>query len=99
MDIDKAFEKFMEFPEGSDQKTVTTVSCKLFAKWYSEQLQKHIDDIVKKTLDEDALTAAYLYGFSDSRKRIKELEQRVIDLQNHDDLSYIDKKLGEQEGE
>ena len=27
--------------------------------------------------------------------RIKLLEQRVIDLQGHDDLSYIDKKLGE----
>jgi hypothetical protein len=32
-------------------------------------------------------------------ERIKLLEQRVIDLQGHDDLSYIDKKLGEQEGE
>jgi hypothetical protein len=30
-------------------------------------------------------------------KRIKLLEQRVIDLQGHDDLSYIDKKLSEQE--
>ena len=32
-------------------------------------------------------------------ERIKLLEQRVIDLQGHDDLSYIDKKLSEQEGE
>ena len=32
-------------------------------------------------------------------KRIKLLEQRIIDLQGHDDLSYIDKKLSEQEGE
>lgn len=30
-------------------------------------------------------------------KRIKLLEQRVIDLQGHDDLSYIDKKLNEQD--
>jgi hypothetical protein len=30
-------------------------------------------------------------------KRIKLLEQRIIDLQGHDDLSYIDKKLNEQE--
>jgi hypothetical protein len=30
-------------------------------------------------------------------ERIKLLEQRVIDLQGHDDLSYIDKKLSEQE--
>ena len=30
-------------------------------------------------------------------KRIKLLEQRIIDLQGHDDLSYIDKKLSEQE--
>jgi hypothetical protein len=32
-------------------------------------------------------------------RRIRELEHRVIDLQGHDDLSYIDKKLSEQEGE
>jgi len=32
-------------------------------------------------------------------ERIKLLEQRVIDLQGHDDLSYIDKRLIEQEGE
>jgi hypothetical protein len=76
MDIDKAFEEFMEFPEGSNEKTVTTVSCKLFAKWYLD-----------------------LYGFSDARKRIKLLEQRVIDLQGHDDLSHIDRKLNEQEDE
>ena len=30
-------------------------------------------------------------------ERIKLLEQRIIDLQGHDDLSYIDKKLIEQE--
>ena len=28
-------------------------------------------------------------------ERIKLLEQRVIDLQGHDDLSYIDKKISE----
>jgi len=28
-------------------------------------------------------------------KRIKLLEQRIIDLQGHDDLSYIDKKISE----
>ena len=32
-------------------------------------------------------------------ERIKLLEKRVIDLQGHDDLSYIDRKLSEQEGE
>ena len=31
--------------------------------------------------------------------RIKLLEQRVIDLQGHDELRYIDKKLSKQEGE
>ena len=30
-------------------------------------------------------------------ERIKLLEKRVIDLQGHDDLSYIDRKLNEQE--
>ena len=32
-------------------------------------------------------------------ERIKLLEQRIIDLQGHDDLSYIDKKLSEQESD
>jgi len=32
-------------------------------------------------------------------ERIKLLEKRVIDLQGHDDLSYIDRKLSEQESE
>jgi hypothetical protein len=32
-------------------------------------------------------------------KRINLLEQRIIELQGHDDLSYIDKKLSKQEGE
>ena len=49
--------------------------------------------------DEDALTVAYMYGVRDASKRIKLLEQRIIDLQGHDDLSYIDRKLSEQEGE
>ena len=33
------------------------------------------------------------------QERINLLEQRVIDLQGHNDLSYLDKKLSEQEGE
>ena len=39
------------------------------------------------------------YGVRDASKRIKLLEQRVIDLQGHSDLSYLDKKLSEQESE
>ena len=42
---------------------------------------------------------AYNHGVMAASKRIKLLEQRVIDLQGHDDLSYIDRKLSEQEGE
>lgn len=49
--------------------------------------------------DEDALTIAYMYGVRDAIKRIKLLEQRIIDLQGHDDLSYIDRKLSVQESE
>ncbi len=45
--------------------------------------------------DEDALTIAYMYGVRDAIKRIKLLEQRIIDLQGHDDLSHIDRKLSE----
>lgn len=43
-----------------------------------------------------------MYNATTVRKlveRIKLLEQRVIDLQGHDDLRYIDKKLSKQEGE
>ena len=32
-------------------------------------------------------------------ERIKLLEQRIIDLQGHDDFTYIDRKLNEQKGE
>ena len=32
-------------------------------------------------------------------ERIKLLEQRIIDLQGHDDLRYIDKKLSKQDGD
>jgi cell division protein FtsB len=40
MDIDKAFEQFIEFPEGSSGNLVTTVSAKLFAKYCTETLQE-----------------------------------------------------------
>jgi hypothetical protein len=46
---------------------------------------------------EEDLRIAYMCGVRDASKRIKLLEQRVIDLQGHDDLSYIDKRLSEQE--
>ena len=52
---------------------------------------------------EEYMMIAYRCGVRVARirtnKRIKLLEQRVIDLQGHDDLSYIDKKLSGQEGE
>ena len=38
----------------------------------------------------DKAAAAWDY----QQERINLLEQRVIDLQGHNDLSYIDKKLG-----
>jgi small-conductance mechanosensitive channel len=43
MDIDKAFEQFIEFPEGSSGNLVTTVSAKLFAKYCVEKLQQQND--------------------------------------------------------
>jgi hypothetical protein len=46
---------------------------------------------------EEDLRIAYMCGVRDASKRIKLLKQRVIDLQGHDDLSYIDKRLSEQE--
>ena len=42
MDIDKAFDEFIEFPDGSDGKYVTTVSAKLFAKHYAAKLQDEL---------------------------------------------------------
>ena len=44
---------------------------------------------------ESTVKAAWSY----QQERINLLEQRVIDLQGHNDLSYLDKKLSEQEGE
>ena len=49
------------------------------------------DSAVLLTIVYDLICVDSLY------ERIKLLEKRVIDLQGHDDLSYIDKKLSEQE--
>lgn len=48
---------------------------------------------------DEYMRVAYNYGVMAASKRIKLLEQRVIELQGHNDLSYIDRKLSEQEGE
>jgi cytochrome c556 len=40
MDIDKAFEQFIEFPDGSNGKYVTTASAKFFADYCTENLQE-----------------------------------------------------------
>lgn len=55
--------------------------------------------VAERTKAKAVWEQAYLCGFSDSRKRIKLLEQRIIDLQGHDNLRYIDKKLSQQESE
>jgi hypothetical protein len=53
----------------------------------------------KKQIYEDLKDAVERECVDSLYERIKLLEQRIIDLQGHDDLSYIDKKLSEQEGE
>ena len=53
----------------------------------------------KKQIYEDLKDAVERECVDSLYERIKVLEQRIIDLQGHDDLSYIDKKLSEQEGE
>jgi hypothetical protein len=53
----------------------------------------------KKQIYEDLKDAVERECVDSLYERIKLLEQRVIDLQGHDDLSYIDKKLNEQKGE
>lgn len=40
MGIDQLFDEFIEFPDGSNGKYVTTVSTKLFAKYCVEKLQE-----------------------------------------------------------
>jgi predicted nucleic acid-binding Zn-ribbon protein len=62
MDIDKAFDEFIEFPEGSSGNMVTTVSTKLFAKYCVEKLQeenerllaanRHSEDMYRQIDDE-----------------------------------------------
>jgi predicted RNase H-like nuclease (RuvC/YqgF family) len=59
MDIDKAFEEFIEFPEGSSGKYVTTVSTKLFAKYCVEKLQEENErlqaDVERLTAEVESL--------------------------------------------
>jgi hypothetical protein len=43
VNIDQAFDEFIEFPEGSSGNLVTTVSAKLFAKYCVEQMQEEND--------------------------------------------------------
>lgn len=45
MNIDKEFETFIEFPEDSDKRFVTTVSTKLFAKHCMEKHKQRIEEL------------------------------------------------------
>lgn len=68
MDIDQAFEEFMEFPKGSNGKYVTTVSAKLFAKHCVEKLQAEADRL-RKHNDE---LRRYNVGFAESELKLKQ---------------------------
>jgi ferritin-like protein len=50
-----------------------------------------------KGMDEHEAEFLMREAWNYQQKRINLLEQRIIDLQGHDDLSYIDRKLSEQE--
>ena len=50
-----------------------------------------------KGMDEHEAEFLMREAWNYQQKRINLLEKRIVDLQGHDDLSYIDKKLSEQE--
>jgi ferritin-like protein len=51
-----------------------------------------------KGMDEHEAEFLMREAWNYQQERINLLEKRIVDLQGHDDLSYIDKKLSEQEG-
>jgi len=77
MDIDKAFDEFIEFPEGSSGNMVTTVSTKLFAKYCTEKLQEENE----RLLFSNRYKADMYRQIDDERKRLQaEVEQLQAQL-------------------
>jgi ferritin-like protein len=90
---DKHLQRFIEAGLGVGYYKQETSKVIAFEEWmkYNNYSLKGMDEHEAEFLMREA--------WNYQQKRIKLLEQRVIDLQGHDDLSYIDKKLSEQEGE
>jgi len=66
----------------------------------AERARQHLEGDCPLLEDEVAIAAwEYIQELEAENRRIKLLEQRVIYLQGHDNLRYIDNKLSEQEGE
>jgi uncharacterized protein YlxW (UPF0749 family) len=88
MDIDKAFEEFIEFPEGSSGNLVTTVSAKLFAKYCTETLQEENERLLAANRHSEDMYRQ----IDDERKRlqaeVERLRKQVHELQNQREHMY-----------
>jgi CRISPR/Cas system-associated protein Cas5 (RAMP superfamily) len=73
VDIDQLFDEFIEFPEGSNGKYVTTVSTKLFAKYCTEKLQEENE----RLLFSNRYNADMYRQIDDERKRLQAEVERL----------------------
>jgi hypothetical protein len=89
---DKHLQRFIEAGLGVGYYKQETSKVIAFEEWWTPRKPR-----LWEYIGGDVPTLAAKAAWNYQQKRIKLLEQRIIDLQGHDDLSYIDKKLSEQE--
>jgi hypothetical protein len=89
---DKHLQRFIEAGLGVGYYKQETSKVIAFEEWWTPRKPR-----LWEYIGGDVPTLAAKAAWNYQQERIKLLEQRIIDLQGHDDLSYIDKKLSEQE--
>jgi hypothetical protein len=105
MDIDKAFEQFIEFQEGSSGNLVTTVSAKLFAKYCTETLQeenerllaanRHSEDMYRQIDDERKRLQAEVELMRSYRDAERQWEMLMMRLVGEDGLGSVEQAVTE----
>jgi hypothetical protein len=89
---DKHLQRFIEAGLGVGYYKQETSKVIAFEEWWTPRKPR-----LWEYIGGDVPTLAAKAAWNYQQERIKLLEQRIIDLQGHDDLSYIDRKLSEQE--
>jgi hypothetical protein len=89
---DKHLQRFIEAGLGVGYYKQETSKVIAFEEWWTPRKPR-----LWEYIGGDVPTLAAKAAWNYQQERIKLLEQRVIDLQGHNDLSYIDRKSGEQE--